>query len=64
MPATASTFDTVGRSPRIPEIVELNIGHFLVGEAIFVGLEPADPPHARADGRGARRHEPDAEAAS
>jgi pyridoxine 5-phosphate synthase len=24
---------------RIPEIVELNIGHFLIGEAIFVGLE-------------------------
>jgi pyridoxine 5-phosphate synthase len=23
----------------IPTIVELNIGHFLVGEAIFVGLE-------------------------
>jgi pyridoxine 5-phosphate synthase len=22
----------------IPEIVELNIGHYLVGEAIFVGL--------------------------
>jgi len=25
----------------VPEIVELNIGHFLVGEAIFVGLGPA-----------------------
>ena len=25
----------------IPEIVELNIGHFLIGEAIFVGLEAA-----------------------
>jgi pyridoxine 5-phosphate synthase len=24
---------------RIPEIIELNIGHFLIGEAIFVGLE-------------------------
>jgi pyridoxine 5-phosphate synthase len=22
----------------LPEVVELNIGHFLVGEAIFVGL--------------------------
>ena len=22
----------------LPEIVELNIGHFLIGEAIFVGL--------------------------
>jgi pyridoxine 5-phosphate synthase len=25
----------------LPEIVELNIGHFLVGEAVFVGLEEA-----------------------
>ena len=25
----------------IPEIVELNIGHFLVGEAVFTGLAPA-----------------------
>jgi pyridoxine 5-phosphate synthase len=25
----------------IPQVVELNIGHFLIGEAIFVGLETA-----------------------
>jgi pyridoxine 5-phosphate synthase len=25
----------------LPEIVELNIGHFLIGEAIFIGLEAA-----------------------
>ena len=25
----------------IPEVVELNIGHFLIGEAIFVGLAAA-----------------------
>ncbi len=25
----------------IPEVVELNIGHFLIGEAIFIGLGPA-----------------------
>ena len=25
----------------IPEIAELNIGHFLIGEAIFIGLEAA-----------------------
>ncbi|MBL6945247.1 MAG: pyridoxine 5'-phosphate synthase [Rhodospirillales bacterium] len=31
-------FDTVGPVAAIPNIVELNIGHFLVGEAIFVGL--------------------------
>lgn len=33
------TYDTVGPVAAIPEIVELNIGHFLVGEAVFVGLE-------------------------
>jgi pyridoxine 5-phosphate synthase len=32
------TFDTVGDIAEIPQIVELNIGHFLVGEAIFCGL--------------------------
>jgi len=32
-------FDTVGDIAAIPELVELNIGHFLVGEAIFIGLE-------------------------
>ncbi len=35
------TFNTVGAVARIPEIVELNIGHFLLGEAIFSGLTPA-----------------------
>src|SRR5262249_44818117 len=35
------TFNTVGAIARIAEIVELNIGHFLVGEAIFSGLAPA-----------------------
>lgn len=33
------TFDTVASLARVPEVVELNIGHFLVGEAIFGGLE-------------------------
>ena len=33
------TYENVGPIAAIPEIVELNIGHFLVGEAIFVGLE-------------------------
>ncbi len=32
------TFDTVAPVAAIPEVVELNIGHFLIGEAIFVGL--------------------------
>ena len=33
------SYDTVGPIAAIPEIRELNIGHFLVGEAIFVGLD-------------------------
>jgi pyridoxine 5-phosphate synthase len=33
------TFDTVGTVAVIPTIAELNIGHFLVGEAIFSGLD-------------------------
>lgn len=32
------TYETVGAVAAIPTIVELNIGHFLIGEAIFVGL--------------------------
>ena len=32
-------FDTVGPIAGIPEIAELNIGHFLIGEAIFSGLD-------------------------
>jgi pyridoxine 5-phosphate synthase len=35
------TFDTVAGVARLPEIVELNIGHFLIGEAIFDGLASA-----------------------
>ena len=35
------TFDTVGPIAQISTIVELNIGHFLVGEAIFGGLDSA-----------------------
>jgi len=35
------TFDNVGAIAVIPQIVELNIGHFLIGEAIFCGLESA-----------------------
>ena len=34
-------FETVGAIAAIPEVAELNIGHFLIGEAIFTGLEPA-----------------------
>ena len=32
-------FETVGAVAAIPSIVELNIGHFLVGEAVFIGLD-------------------------
>ncbi|MEE9140135.1 MAG: pyridoxine 5'-phosphate synthase [Alphaproteobacteria bacterium] len=35
------SFDTVGPVAAIPSVVELNIGHFLVGEAIFCGLQAA-----------------------
>lgn len=35
------TYDTVGPVAAFPEVRELNIGHFLVGEAIFRGLKPA-----------------------
>jgi pyridoxine 5-phosphate synthase len=34
-------FDTVAPIAEIPTIVELNIGHFLIGEAIFGGLDSA-----------------------
>ena len=34
-------FDTVQPIARIQEICELNIGHFLIGEAIFSGLDEA-----------------------
>jgi len=34
------TFDNVIPIAAIPQLAELNIGHFLVGEAIFEGLGP------------------------
>ena len=34
------TFNTVGAVARLAPVVELNIGHFLIGEAIFSGLRP------------------------
>ncbi len=53
-------FDTVAPVAAIPTIVELNIGHFLVGEAIFGGLDStvrrmrALMDKARADSLGER----------
>jgi pyridoxine 5-phosphate synthase len=35
------TYETVPPVAALPEVVELNIGHFLIGEAIFRGLDPA-----------------------
>jgi pyridoxine 5-phosphate synthase len=35
------SFETVAAVASIPTIVELNIGHFLIGEAIFSGLDEA-----------------------
>ncbi len=35
------TFDNVGPVAAIPELAELNIGHFLIGEAVFSGLPAA-----------------------
>jgi pyridoxine 5-phosphate synthase len=35
------TYDTVGPVAALAEVRELNIGHFLIGEAVFVGLPQA-----------------------
>lgn len=35
------TYDNVQPIAAIPQIAELNIGHYLIGEAVFVGLEAA-----------------------
>ena len=35
------TYETVAPIAQIPEVIELNIGHFLIGEALFRGLGPS-----------------------
>jgi len=35
------SFDTVQPVAAFPEVMELNIGHFLISEAVFMGLGPA-----------------------
>ena len=35
------TFDNVQPIAAIPQLAELNIGHYLIGEAIFTGLDVA-----------------------
>jgi pyridoxine 5-phosphate synthase len=34
-------YETARRISELPQVVELNIGHYLMGEAIFVGIETA-----------------------
>lgn len=34
-------YETAAHMLRIPQVRELNIGHFLIGEAVFVGLQTA-----------------------
>lgn len=34
-------YDNVSEIAKIQEIIELNIGHFLIGEAVFIGLKEA-----------------------
>jgi len=34
-------YETVGPIAALPQVAELNIGHFLIGEAVFVGLDAA-----------------------
>ena len=40
-PETGSEQDTAQRLAAVPEFVEFNIGHFLMGEALFCGLPAA-----------------------
>lgn len=35
------TYDNVAPIAALPQVMELNIGHFLIGEAVFRGLGPA-----------------------
>ncbi|MBN8531768.1 MAG: pyridoxine 5'-phosphate synthase, partial [Alphaproteobacteria bacterium] len=35
------TFDNVGAIAAIPQVIELNIGHFLIGQAVFTGIAEA-----------------------
>jgi pyridoxine 5-phosphate synthase len=47
-------FDTAEAIAALPEVVELNIGHFLVGEAIYMGLASAVKTMRAAMDRGRR----------
>jgi pyridoxine 5-phosphate synthase len=52
------TFENVGAVAAIPPLVELNIGHFLIGEAVFTGLKPAIHEMRRRMDAARNRHEP------
>ncbi|MEE8657732.1 Pyridoxine 5'-phosphate synthase [Acetobacteraceae bacterium EV16G] len=53
------TTANVGAIARLPGLKELNIGHFIIGEAVFVGLGQviADMRHAIRKGRGETDHD-------
>ena len=54
-------FETAETIAALPEIVELNIGHFLIGEAVYCGLADAVQDHARRHGsrpRAGKAHDP------
>jgi pyridoxine 5-phosphate synthase len=51
-------FDTADAIAAVPEIVELNIGHFLIGEAIYSGLADAVKSMRAAMDRGRARVAP------
>jgi pyridoxine 5-phosphate synthase len=48
-------YETAEAIAALPEVVELNIGHFLIGDAIFVGLAEAVRTMRAAMGRGRAR---------
>ena len=41
MPGHGLNYDTARTIAALPEIVEFNIGHFLIGDAVFGGLAHA-----------------------
>ena len=51
-------FETAETIAALPEIVELNIGHFLIGEAVYCGLADAVKAMRAAMDRGRARAKP------
>jgi pyridoxine 5-phosphate synthase len=51
-------YESAEKIAELPEIVELNIGHFLIGEAVFVGLAATVRTMRSAMDRGRARAEP------